>query len=117
LAAGYIPTGKKAFVLSYRYLGQKHMMVLGRYGVLTVDQARKKAKSLSVGVSNGVDPLQVKREELPGNTLDDLCSYYLEHHAKTRKKGWQEVERRCNRHIVPKLGRYLVKSKIATQYS
>jgi hypothetical protein len=79
------PSGKKAFVFSYRYLGQKHMMVLGRYGVLTVDQARKKAKSLSVGVSEGVDPLQLKREERHGNTVGDLCAYYLEHHANGRK--------------------------------
>jgi hypothetical protein len=79
------PSGKKAFVFSYRNAGQKHMLVLGRYGLLTVDQARKKAKSLSVGVSEGVDPLQLKREERHGNTVGDLCAYYLEHHANGRK--------------------------------
>ena len=62
------------------------------------------------GVSDGVDPLQVKREELHGNTVGDLCAYFLEQHAKRRKKSWQEDERRCNRHVIPALGRHLIKT-------
>jgi integrase len=90
------------------------MMVVGRYGVLTVDQARKKAKSLSVGVSDGADPLQARREERHGNTVGDLCIYFLEQHAKRRKKSWHEDERRSNRHIIPALGRHLVKTVART---
>ncbi len=39
------PSGKKAFVLSYRASGRKRLMVLGRYGAdLTLDQARERAQ-------------------------------------------------------------------------
>ncbi len=39
------PTGKKAFVLSYRAEGRKRLMVLGRYGAdLTLEEARTKAR-------------------------------------------------------------------------
>ena len=34
------PSGKKAFVVSYRAGGRKRLMVLGPFGVLTVEQAR-----------------------------------------------------------------------------
>ncbi len=34
------PSGKKAFVLSYRAQGRKRLMVLGRYGTVTLDEAR-----------------------------------------------------------------------------
>ncbi len=38
------PSGKKAFVLRYRFHGRKHLMALGLYGTdLTLDEARDKA--------------------------------------------------------------------------
>jgi len=40
------PTGKKSFVLSYRVNGRKHLMVVGRYGITTLNEARKKAKQI-----------------------------------------------------------------------
>ena len=36
------PNGKRSFVLSYRCHGRKRLMVLGPYGVLTLEQARDK---------------------------------------------------------------------------
>ncbi len=45
------PSGKKAFVLSYRARGRKRLMVLGRYGAdLTLDQARTRARKERVKV-------------------------------------------------------------------
>ena len=38
------PNGKKSFVLSYRVNGRKRLMALGAYGVLTLDQARSRAR-------------------------------------------------------------------------
>ena len=104
------PSGKKAFVFAYRYAGRKRLMVLGRYGLLTVDQARKKAKKLGVAVSDGVDPMQLKREELHGNTVSALCEYYLEQHDKKKKKSWKEDQRRIERYVKPALGKHLVKT-------
>ena len=40
------PSGKKSFVLFYRHNGRAHMVVVGKYGVFTIDQARKKAKEM-----------------------------------------------------------------------
>jgi len=43
------PSGKKAFVLSYREAGRKRLMTLGAYGPLTLDQARDRA-TLNLGM-------------------------------------------------------------------
>jgi hypothetical protein len=39
------PSGRKAFVLSYRVGGRKRLLTVGTYGVLTLDQARTAARA------------------------------------------------------------------------
>ncbi|MCZ6720220.1 MAG: Arm DNA-binding domain-containing protein, partial [Proteobacteria bacterium] len=81
------PSGKRAFVLSYRQKGRKRLMVLGRHGAdLTLSQARDRAKKERVAVKDGVDPLDEKRKAAQGSTFGDLISAYLERHARARKK-------------------------------
>ena len=38
------PSGKKSFVVFYRHEGRQHLMTIGKYGLFTADEARKKAK-------------------------------------------------------------------------
>lgn len=51
------PTGVKSFVLFYRSNGRQRFMALGRYGVLTLDQARDKAKKVLADALDGGDAL------------------------------------------------------------
>ena len=46
------PSGLKSFVLSYRCQGRKRLMAIGRYGVLTLDMARDKARQALVVPAN-----------------------------------------------------------------
>jgi integrase len=97
------PTGKKAFVLSYRTNGRKRLLTIGAYGVLTLDHARKEARTHLAGVeTKGEDPLEQREKARQGETMRDLCRAYMERHAKPTKKSWTEDERRVNRHILPK---------------
>ena len=92
------PTGKKAFVLSYRHQGRKRLMVLGRYGAdFTLDQARKKASASRVQVREGADPLEEKQRTAAGETFADFEKAYLERHAKVHKKTWKADEGRLAR--------------------
>ncbi len=94
------PSGKKAFVLSYRAGGRKRMMVLGRYGAdLTLDQAREKARKERVRVRDGTDPLEEKKRAAKGSTFGDLLDAYLDRHARVHKATWRDDERRLNLHI------------------
>ena len=77
------PSGTATYFIQYRspdtYKKVRH--TLDQHGRLTLDQARKKAKSLLGGVTDGADPAQSKkaaeqaaREAL---TISELCDDYV----------------------------------------
>ena len=66
------PSGRKTFVISYRSHGRKRLMTLGAYGVLTLDAARKRARSRLVAVSDGLDPLAEAERAARGDSGEGL---------------------------------------------
>jgi len=103
------PDGVKSFVLKYRAAGRQRFITLGRYGTsLTLDKARKKARSKLGSVVDGSDPLkerqEKKRKTESAVSVRRFCEIYLERHAKPHKKTWEEDERRIEKHIKPDLG-------------
>src|SRR5580704_10051221 len=58
------PSGRKAFIVSYRNVhGVQRRPTLGDYGVLTLDEARRRAKRLLVAVDDKTDPLAERRKQ------------------------------------------------------
>ena len=100
------PTGKKAFVLRYRPEGaaQPKMLTVGAYRVLTLEQARKLARTELLKVKSGADPQAERRKARLASDVRGLADVYLERHAKARKKSWKEDERRLNKYVLPALG-------------
>src|SRR5262249_34170985 len=100
-------SGTKSFVVGYRIAGRWRLFTVGPYGVLTVDQARNKAEVLLVGTRlEGQDPAAEKHRNLEEATMANLCSAYIERHAKPNKKpkSWKEDQRLIDRYILPKWG-------------
>lgn len=97
-------SGRKVFVLSYRSEGRKHLMTLGIYGVLTLEQARDEAIRLLGSVLSGSDPLEKRKKAAKGETINDLAIAYVARHAKVHKKSWKDDERRINKYILPLWG-------------
>ena len=67
LGARVYPSGRKAFVFSYRLpsQNQKRLITLGGYGsALTVDQARTKARKEHAKILDGDDPLLNRSREV-----------------------------------------------------
>lgn len=95
------PTGRKAFIVSYRIHGRKRMAVLGNYGARTLDQARDRARRFFVEVREGRDPLAEKQKVAQGQTFGDLIEAYMERHARPHKKTWEADAGRFERHIPP----------------
>jgi len=53
-----MPSGLKSFVIQFRSPeGKNRRSVIGRYGLMTVEEARKIAHEKLVAVSKGVDPV------------------------------------------------------------
>lgn len=74
--------GIKTFVLDKRINGRSRRITLGRYGPLTVEQARLEAQKMLGKIATGIDPIAEKRErEARGVTLRQVFDEYL----KTRK--------------------------------
>ncbi len=96
------PTGKKSFVLSYRHQGRQHIKVIGKYGVLTLDQAKDRARKHLASLIDRKDPF----ESTEGKTITfrEFGAIYLERYAKQHKKTWREDQRRIEKYLVPAFG-------------
>lgn len=112
-------TGIKTFVVRYRAEGggrnaPKRYVTVGRYGALTVEQARKKAKELLAAVTVGNDPASernAKRMELKMSALVDLYEEEGCYIQRGKRLGEPMKERtktytiaRLRHHVVPLLG-------------
>lgn len=94
------PSGRRAFVLSYRTNGRKRLLTLGTYGALTLDQARKMARAELAKAEVGGDPLEERQRVTRGETVADLCAVYMERHGDAKKSG-RDDQRRIERHVLP----------------
>lgn len=101
------PSGRKAFVIGYRFHGRKRLMVLDEVGVLSLRDGRQRAIEMLALVGkdkSAEDPLAIRQKIKQGETVRDLCTTYLERHAKKHKRSWRDDEGRINRHIIKRWG-------------
>jgi len=74
--------GAKSFIIEKRINGKVKRLTIGRYGNLTVEQARKEAMGWLGQIATGADPLADRQEkQIKGITLSEAFDDYL----KTRK--------------------------------
>jgi Arm DNA-binding domain len=75
------PSGARTFVARYRADGGgrsaiQRLVTIGRFGVLTVEQARKQAKAILGGVALGNDPAEEVREKRRRMKMAALIDLY-----------------------------------------
>ena len=116
-----IPSGLRTFILQYRNAeNRSRRIVVGRYGVLTVEQARDQAKIKLGAVAAGADPAEEKELSRETITVAELCDWYLAEakagrilgrRNRTIKASTLSMDRsRIESHIKPLLGRRQVRA-------
>ena len=100
------PSGRKTFQLWYRVGGRLRAATLGRFGVLTLDEARKKARQMIVDAGNGVDPLARRDAAKTALTVRQAMNRWLSEHVESRRKPTtlRLYQLAADGHILPKLG-------------
>ncbi len=100
------PGGTKTFAVQFRSReGRKGWVPIGRFGILTVDQARDEAKKHLLAVSRGEDPAKKLREDRDAPTVAEMVQAFKDDHLPTRSSRTEkEYGRILDKYIVPKLG-------------
>jgi len=87
-------SGVKSFVVEKLVGGKVRRMTVGRYGELTVEQARKEAQKLLGKIATGVDPLAEKREfKLRQITLAEVFEDYIKARKELKPKTLYDYRR------------------------
>jgi integrase len=100
------PRGAKTFLVQYRADGRTRRLKLGRYGVLTADEARTKARGALGDVADGENPAEVVSTRRAAPTVKDVCTRFLRDHVGVRLKPTTAYNYRLlvERVIVPAIG-------------
>ena len=120
LGVKVFPTGRKAFVLSYRVDGKKRLATLGRPSELSLKAVREKAAAELVRIREGEgDPLQRRRDLREAPTVREMVEKFFAEVAPVRvqagrmsPKTVENYRSQSKRYILPLLGDYKV-AKVA----
>lgn len=116
-----LPSGLQTFVLQYRNAASKERRInLGRFGVMTVEQAREQAKIKLGAIAAGEDPADAAEPPQRHASVSTLCDWYLTEAEAGRilgrrnrpiKKSTLAMDKsRIETHIKPLLGDRLAHS-------
>ena len=101
------PSGSKVYVVQTRAKGKSKRVTLGRHGVISADQARRKAAETIARIKSGEDP-----EGKPASTVTvaDVAARYLKEHVALHcKPGTAKLYRSVvKRFILPAYGHLAV---------
>ena len=103
-----LTAGSKSFFIEKLIHGQVRRLTLGRFGEMTLDEARALAKKRMVEIDEGRDPVAERRQRNIAPTFRDLEQMYLTRHAALKKSRAND-EAILNHHLS-----YLRPRKLAT---
>jgi hypothetical protein len=70
----------KSYIVQARVNGKKARLTVGRHGIFTTEQARRRAKEMLLQMTTGVDPRAATRASLEANiTLSTVFDAYVKH--------------------------------------
>jgi integrase len=101
------PAGRKIFMIAYvAYNGQRRKPAIGRYGEITVEQARGIAQDWLAEVRRGIDPSAERQTARQAPMVKELFDRFITDYSESRNKSStvQSNKGFGKRHILPALG-------------
>ena len=99
------PNGTKAFALLYKNSARRaRRLGLGRYGILSLSEARKVAREHLANIAAGSDPVADKQRVIASyeaQLFPSVVSEYIEDYARPNTKDWFETNRLLVREFIP----------------
>ena len=92
-------TGRKVFQVYRWFEGRPVRVKIGEVPERSIENARKKARSIKADMDAGINPNDVNRAKLEEMTFAKLFEIYLERHAKLKKRSWKEDKRQYKKHL------------------
>ena len=101
------PTGGRVYVAQSRGPEGAKRVTVGRHGVISADQARRRAALILARIKAGEEAVPAPMAPRNGPTVAELAARYLEEHVAVRCKPATAVQCRqvIDKYIVPELGK------------
>jgi len=113
------PSGKRSYVIHYRFAGRSRRFTIGLHGFWTPELARQEARVLFGKIARGEDPSEQRQLNHKAITVKELCELYLDdlNAGLIMGKGGRPKKPttivsdvgRIRRHIIPLVGARRVK--------
>ena len=100
------PSGSKVYLVQTRAGGRSRRVTIGRHGIVSAEQARRKAAMLIAGMKAGEEPGRNGGASAGGPTLTEVGERYLREHVAVRCKPTTAGAYRhaLNRFLLPAFG-------------
>jgi integrase len=97
--------GTKTFRSTFTLNGKFQTRLLGRFGEITLTEARDLAKADREAADKGIDPRQAKPKPRELKLYGDVVDEFITHYAKPRQRTWSQTERILKRNCAAWLKR------------
>jgi integrase len=98
-------SGIKTFILYRKVNGTPQRIKIGNYDLLTIEQARKKAKDLNAQIELGGNPHKERLKNKRALTFEELYNIYYNEYALIFTKRPNENKKTMANHVFPIFGR------------
>ncbi|MCY3855532.1 MAG: tyrosine-type recombinase/integrase [Rhodospirillales bacterium] len=102
------PSGSRVYLVQTRAGGQSRRLTVGRHGLITADEARRKAARIIADIKAGNEPVlhNCASAADAGPTVAEVAERFMTEHVAVRCK--PATQRQCrdiiDRHLLPRLG-------------
>ena len=98
LRVRFTARGKKTFSVVRWANGRQQRVTIGRYPLVSLADARARAKDVLIGAASGIDPPAKKAAAERPLTYAQLAEQYVERHLKPNTRSWRNVSSSLLKH-------------------